>query len=465
MKYVLKTAAFLGLLLTVATGVSAESLSIIAPPKGTVTVVDAGSGADDYSLVLPPEAKGISTTKKGSLFLLDTAPAEGAVLKSADGEVELSIKESVSADFDTTVSEYITANTACEESGNIYAAANEKNNLLIDLSSAGAEAGGITLEFDMLLDKAARTNLVTLCDDNMSRIFDIQLRFRYDDAVYVAYQRDKYNYTPQRTSLLPVNRWVHIVVSIDAKNKKISLNCDGEVVFENKDFIKNTAPSYLKIGTGADNISVYTGKVLRDAQLQINTDVLALSSNSDFVSAPLSASVKLFESFEEIEPKYLGWEIEGNGICSLSSDGVLTAYTPSLGTARTFSVTSSINIGTKLVTAQKNIEISANGSEGCTPTKGAVIAGISKTSDISAGENICVKTIYYNPAAQEKTYYTVVSLYEQNGKNVQNYVYRDVCAAAAGKIEKTRDISVETGAGLSARIYVFNDDFSVNVLK
>ncbi len=466
MKKIYITALLFIAALSISRGASAQT-TLIAPPDGITSVIKAGKGAENYAVTNPASSDDIAITKKGSLILLGGTKLTEAAFSSDDGSVSLELKKPIWADFDITQSDEITPQTIKTESGNKYSAATADKNIKIDMSDYSDVSGEITLEFDMLIDKAYKTNLFTIYDENAKKAFEVQLRFRNDENVYIAYQRDRYNYTALRTKLLPIDEWVHIEAVIDTDNYKVSLYCNQTEIFSSKPMVLNETPFSLNIGTGADNIAIYSGKKLTSAALRIDTSSLSLTDDYAFVSKALSASVKLFDEYEEIEAKYLYWSAPDSAFCTVSPDGILTADTVAITEQKTLNVSAALSCLREVISTQSEISVSADGSDGQEQSGAGdnVIAYLSKTSNIAQGETISVTAVVYNPTAVAQTYYVVVPLTGADGKNVQNHVFKMECGELSGRVSRTFNITVASGTSLSAQILVFDKDFKVNVLR
>ena len=466
MKKIYITALLFIAALSVSNATMAQT-TLIAPPDGIISVVKAGKGAENYAITNPASSGDIAITKKGSVLMLGGTTLTEAAFSSSDGSVSLELKKPIWADFDIAQSNEITPQTIKTESENKYSAATADKNIKIDMSDYSDVSGEITLEFDMLLDKAYKTNLFTVYDENAKKTFEVQLRFRNDENVYIAYQRDKYNYTALRTKLLPINERVHIEAVIDTDNYKVSLYCNSEEIFKEKPMLYEATPTSFAIGTGTDNIAVYSGRKLTSAALRIDTSALSLTSEHAFVSKTLSASVKLFDEYEEIDAKYLYWSAPDNAFCTVSSDGVLTADTAALTEQKTLNVSAVLSCSKEDVSTQSEITVSAAGADGqaASGEKGNVIAYLSKSENITAGDTISVTAVAYNSTAAAQTYYVVVPLTGADGKNVQNHVFKMECSELSGRVSRSFDITVNSGASLAAQVFVFDKDFRVNVLR
>ena len=469
MKHIGKIIALSGVMMLLSVGAYASDINVIAPKKGVVSHTSIGEGANDYEItsLSPQNGEGAVITKSGSLLLFGDGNIESITVNSSDGTKTITVHDSVKSDFDEVTSPYIKAKTA-EKEGKVYAAATANDNLSVDLSDFSVAKGTVNVEFDMLLEKAAKTNLISVLDNDRSVFSEAQLRFRYDDSVYVAYKMDRYNYTPLRNKLLPTQTWVHIEAVIDMDEQTMSLTAGDNVLYEDAPFIATPdSIAGIKIGTGADNIVIYTGDIVETAQLKIPSETIAVNTaDGAMVNVPLTAQIKLDDSFEDILPEYLSWNVAENAVCTVSQTGMLTVDCASLTQSTVVGAQCALPLGSDVVTASGIVTLVPNGTQG-TAVAEAAIGGVSlsKTSGIQSGDILSVSVPIYNPTTEQKIYYIVTALQNTGGKNVENYVFKIVAAAQSDRAVYTYDMNVTSGNNLSAAVFVLDESFSINVLK
>lgn len=470
MKNVRKTAVFLCTAALLSIRVSAaQEINFIAPESGVVSFIKAGRTAEDFviSQTLPEASDCAVVTKRGTLGILGGSGLQSVTLSSAEGDVTVRVHDTIRSDFDHVTSPHMHAPLG-EKTGNLYAAATAEDNLTADLSDYSIEAGVLNVEFDMLLEEARKTNLITACDFNDVAFAEVQLRFRRDDAVYIAYQRDRYNYTPLRDKLLPTGAWVHIKASFCLDNNSMSLTCDGKAVFNDAPFVGAPAAlKTIKIGTGADNIAIYSGTKPQNAELRITSDKISIDTKEDvMICVPLQAQIKLFDTFEELAPEYLSWDVEPNSVALVSQRGMLTVDSALLKEDTVVHAAGSIVLGNNKLKAQKEITLHPD-TTGGTAVAGACAgsAGISKASGICSGDALTVSVPIYNAASDPHTYYLVTALYDASGRNTQNYVFRITASAESGRLLYERNMIVTAGNNLNAKVFLLDENFAINVLK
>ena len=196
---------------------------------------------------------------------------------------------------------------------------------------------------------------------------------------------DRYNYTPLRNKLLPTQTWVHIEAVIDMDEQTMSLTAGDNVLYEDAPFIATPdSIAGIKIGTGADNIVIYTGDIVETAQLKIPSETIAVNTaDGAMVNVPLTAQIKLDDSFEDILPEYLSWNVAENAVCTVSQTGMLTVDCASLTQSTVVGAQCALPLGSDVVTASGIVTLVPNGTQG-TAVAEAAIGGVSlsKTSGI-----------------------------------------------------------------------------------
>lgn len=469
MKCIFKSAAFFTAAVMLSVSAAASEINIVAPKSGNAAMTKVGDGATDFTVsgVTPADDKTALVTKNGSILLLGGTGIDEITLSGGGNSITAIIHEPIECDFDSSQSDLIDAEIKTL-SGNKYAFATAKENTVMDLSSMNITEGVLNIEFDVLLEEALKTNLISVCDSDGNAFAEVQLRFRRDDALYVAYKRDRYNYTPLRDKLISTEEWTHINAEINLDSKTMSLKVGGAEVFKNAAFVGTPqSADSIKIGANADAFAVYTGKVTDTVALNIASDTVNVNTTAAAViNVPLEAQIKLSDAFEDISPEYLSWQVEENTVCTISQTGTLNVDAPLLTEETAISVKAALAIGKDVITVQKSITLSPadTGGEACTE---ACVGGValSKTSGINSGDTLRVSVPIYNPTALEKKYYTVVALQDSDGKNVQNFVFKTVSPANSARAQYEYDVSVSSGSGLTATVFVMDENFSINVIR
>jgi len=469
MKCVFKSAALLTAAMMLSVSASASQINIVAPKTGDISVTNVGEGATDYevSAITPENGKNVLVTKNGTVLLLGGTDVEEMTLSGSGSSVSVNVHQPIECDFDETQSDLIDAVTKTL-SGNEYAYATAKKNTVLDVSSMNLQSGVLNVEFDMLMEDALKTNLISVCDAYGNVFAEAELRFRYDDAVYVAYKRDRYNYTPLRSKQLPTDEWVHINAEINLDTRTMSLKTGDEVIFTNAAFVGTPeSVDSIMIGTNADAFVVYTGKIIDTVALNIKSDTVDVNTTGGaMVNVPLEAQIKTNAAFEDVKPEYLSWQVEDNSVCTISQTGTLTVDSALLTESTTVNVAVSLAIGKSVVTTQKEITLSPSDSGGEASTVVSVGGvSLSKSTGIGSGDTVTVNVPIYNPTAQDESYYIVTALQDSNGKNIQNFVFRTTVPANSGRAVYSYNMNISSGSGLSATVFVMDKNFNINVIR